>query len=132
MIRSATIKRRIQTAPAAFFMLAYIFALIGNPIHLLHHADGEEICFEADNACHLKLVHADNVNGCDHESHFIEDNNLQCELCAIASSSKPALLGLEKILLKPETRQLGFYQYEDSPVDRSLRSGQNRGPPFIS
>ena len=132
MMMSATIKKRIQTAMAAFFMVTYVFALIGNPMHVLNHADEEEICLEPDNACHLKLVHADNVNGCDHESHFIEDNSFQCELCAIASSSKPALLSVKNISPKLETKRQALYQYDDSLLDQSLRSEKSRGPPTIS
>ncbi len=73
----------IKKQVANLFLAMYAGVLILFPIHALTHLQPEEeLCYEAENACHLRTVHHDTVNGCDHEVHVTKANP-GCEICPI-------------------------------------------------
>lgn len=82
MIRKSDIRKLASKTAAVLFVFVYASSLFLAQFHQLTHQaqTAEVICYEEDNACHLRLVHQDVENGCDHESHF-SDEQSSCELC---------------------------------------------------
>ena len=67
-----------------------MWVFLGGPLHeLLHIQQEEEICLEAENACHLTTVHSDKINGCDHEFHLTQESN-KCDLQALFQNTPEA------------------------------------------
>lgn len=85
MIRYTNYGRPLSTGISGFFILAYLWVFLGGPAHHLAHIEQEEVCEEPDNACHLKLNHSDELNGCDHEFHFTQEG-FSCDLCVLFQS----------------------------------------------
>ena len=113
-------------------LAGYLTALILVPIHEAFHTEAaEEICLEEDNACHLRVVHHDVENGCDHESHLAEDS-LSCELCALLQHKKAAnyqVFQTEKWLID----QTSFVNLQKSIYNRAqVANHLTRGPPVSS
>ena len=132
MIRNVTIRKRLKIATAMFFMATYILALLGEPVHLITHLEEQQVCTDIENACHIKLVHSDIENGCDHDAHFIEDNNFQCELCALNSSSKVASLDAKTSDKTLKTSLSHLVGYTNSLCSKTIYADSNRGPPANS
>ena len=79
---TATLKKSATTVLSLFLLVSYLSALSLYPVHnILHESVEQEICKD-ENACHLRIVHNDVENGCDHETH-LTDETIDCELCAL-------------------------------------------------
>lgn len=90
MLRKNHLRNLVSKTAAVLFVFSYASALILSQFHQLsHEPETEEICYEEENACHLRLVHNDVENGCDHESHF-SDELPTCELCPMLQAKTEA------------------------------------------
>jgi hypothetical protein len=72
----------VRKGSSLILAIAYLLVLFAGPLHEIEHqAEEQEVCYD-DNACHLRLVHQDTENGCDHESH-VSGEKIHCEFCAL-------------------------------------------------
>lgn len=79
-------QKRLYSLFSGLFILAYLWVFLGGPIHQLAHLQKEQVCNDEENSCHLKVVHSDFVNGCEHDFHFTK-YQLSCEICALFQSA---------------------------------------------
>lgn len=111
---------------------AYLWLILGLPVHgIVHQSKLEEVCLEQDNSCHLKLVHADFENGCEHDSHFKEETKT-CEICVLLQSvSAQTLTKEQEVIPSFET------SFQNTGLTTSFSHilyclPEYRGPPVIS
>ena len=113
-------------------LMGYLWLILGVPMHLVvHQPVVEEVCLESDNACHLKLVHADYENGCEHESHF-KGEVKTCEICVLLQTDNAQTSASSQQLI-PDFETL--YQDLGLSASHTLDSyclPEYRGPPLIS
>lgn len=131
MISDNTIGKR-NAAISLLFLLVYALTIFVYPVHnLSHESEKEVVCYEEDNACHLRLVHNDAENGCDHDSHFA-DETADCELCPLLELTN------ETELANWSYVNIGFPPvventlYLESAAKNSISYSFSRGPPRIS
>ena len=116
------------------FACLYLSVNLSGAWHLIlaHDETQSDICIaEEENECHLALVHKDVANGCDHESHFSEEE-LSCELCSLIkapfgiSDHQPAMSDVAYVVK-------GLTQLNSiaGPI-QPLEAYRLRGPPSIS
>ena len=123
--------KAIKSVWASVFLVTYVMAFFVFPFHSLRHLQPEEeLCYEADNACHLRLVHHDLENGCDHDFHYTNDAPV-CEICPLLQHQS------EKELFSKQFETPTFSETEELsldlliPVDYYFQQIFNRGPPEI-
>lgn len=128
---AATIKQSTTLILSLFLLVSYLSALSLYPVHnILHKSVEEEIC-QDENACHLKIVHNDLENGCDHETH-VTDESIDCELCALlqlkSASETDSWSYQLAVIEQPEL----FVPKEVVSGGTEVTGVFQRGPPIIS
>ena len=133
MIRKSGIRNIITKSAALLFVLTYASSLFLTQLHqFAHEAESEEVvCYEEENACHLRLIHNDSEKGCDHESHF-SDEQPSCELCPLLqakteSSNQDWQIELVDFNTKPKFGEYNAKAYLNLSFHLS-----SRGPPINS
>ena len=133
MIRRDDIREIASRAMALFFLLSYTLSFFLSQYHeIAHQPDQEEtVCYLEDNACHLRLVHFDSENGCEHESHFSGEQPT-CDLCPLLqakvdANDQPWQFLLPQLSSQTNYGALAITEYQNSPSNLT-----NRGPPINS
>ena len=123
---------KIYKGSALLFLTVYVLVLFFSPIHSLkHNQPQEDICYEEDNLCHLRLVHHDLENGCDHDFHITDDIPV-CEICALLQHQSLKDLVSWEVDTPIFEAQIGNVEIGFSPYFTIPQPNLSRGPPVIS
>ena len=133
MINHNVIGKRLSAVVSLFFLLTYISTIFLYPVHkLLHEPPQEVVCYEENNACHLKLVHHDLENGCNHDSHFLEDNFTSCDLCALLQTQPATEVTYPAYSLEEYASELRETLIFEHAFNQEFFRNTDRGPPMNS
>lgn len=133
MILKREIGKMVSKAAAWLFVFSYTSALFLVQFHQLsHQPEAEEVlCYEEENACHLRLVHLDLDNGCDHESHF-SDEQPTCDLCPLLQAKTEASEKQWQLTLTERNTIIVFGEVTSFNYQNYSLNLSTRGPPLNS
>ena len=126
------IRRRLSIPVSTLFLLSYLMTLFVYPIHnFSHDRTLEEICLEEENACHLRLIHNNVEQGCDHELH-LTDFLADCDLCALLQITPDSELDKWNYAVYASLFSYSLDDYADTPYSLFPNFRYKRGPPINS
>lgn len=112
-------------------LIIYLSVLFLNPFHdLIHESAAEEICYD-ENPCHLRLVHHDQKNGCDHKFHLSAEG-ISCDFCALVKIKPTTSADRWTPIIFPDNRTSWSISYNSELYDSFTTGIFDRGPPFNS
>lgn len=129
MNRYPRFKTNALTGLSLLFLLIYVSGIFVYPVHSISHLpQEEEVCYQEDDACHLRLVHHDTEKGCDHESHFTQEV-ASCDICPLVQTKNEKEFIIWSFTQPDLSLQIDFSEIQVVLPELALQNISTRGPP---